>query len=78
MTVNDIVQLADTASIIAVLTFILIAGVRKWWVFGWQYREKAKECEEWKSLALTGTRIAEHVAATVPKRRRRDDREVDA
>lgn len=49
---------------VGLLAFLLIAvvfgGIKKWWVFGWIYEEKAKDCEEWKGLAKTGTLAAEH------------------
>lgn len=48
---------------LGLLAFLLIAvvwgGVKGWWVFGWIYRDKVKELEEWKALAKTGTRVAE-------------------
>lgn len=37
---------------------VLYGGWRKWWVFGWQYREAISEKEEWKRAALEGTRVA--------------------
>jgi hypothetical protein len=37
---------------------VIYGGWRKWWVFGWQYREKCDEADEWKKAALEGTRVA--------------------
>lgn len=53
---------ADKAGVIVLLFFILVSGVKKWWVFGWVYRESEERSKEWRDLALTGTRIAEHMA----------------
>jgi hypothetical protein len=48
---------------LALTAFLLVAvvygGIKRWWVFGWIYEVKAKECEEWKELAKTGTVAAE-------------------
>lgn len=40
---------------------IIFTGVRKVWVFGWQYKELHAEKNEWKDAALRGTHIAERV-----------------
>lgn len=40
---------------------ILFGGWKKWWVFGWHYRETVTEKNEWKEAALRGTAIAERV-----------------
>lgn len=37
---------------------VLYGGWRKWWVFGWQYRDAISERDEWKKAALDGTRVA--------------------
>lgn len=40
---------------------ILFGGWKRWWVFGWHYRETVEEKNEWKEAALRGTAIAERV-----------------
>lgn len=40
---------------------ILFGGWKRWWVFGWHYRETVEEKNEWKEIALRGTKIAEKV-----------------
>lgn len=41
--------------------FILYSGWKRWWVFGWHYKETVEEKNEWKEAALRGTKIAEKV-----------------
>jgi len=58
----DLQQILETvraAGITGLLVFALIGGFRKWWVFGWQYKDVCKEKDEWKQLALGGTQLAE-------------------
>ena len=56
---------------LGLLAFLLFAvvwgGIKQWWVFGWAYREKVKECEEWKALAKSGTRASESAVRTVER-----------
>lgn len=54
--------LGPASSLILVLV-ILYGGWKKWWVFGWQYREKDAEKNEWKDAALRGTRVAERAVS---------------
>lgn len=62
----------QSGGIIAVLIFILIGGQRKWWVFGWQYKDledRYKKVDEsnvmWMQLALRGTNVTEQLVKTV-------------
>lgn len=66
-------SLVDKGGVVALLVIILLGGVRRWWVFGWTYREEVERGKEWRELALTGTRIAEHVASRRSGRRSADD-----
>lgn len=43
--------------------FILFGGWRRWWVFGWLYKDLEQEKNEWKEAALRGTRIAERAVS---------------
>lgn len=59
--------------VIAGLVFwLIVGGVRRWWVWGWhyterieqdriRYEEKAREAEQWKAMALRGTSLVERV-----------------
>lgn len=44
--------------------FILFSGFKRWWVFGWHYRETKEEKNEWKAIAMRSTSIGEKVAET--------------
>lgn len=37
--------------VLAILVLIIVTGVRRYWVFGWQYEEKLRECEDLRRLA---------------------------
>lgn len=51
------------AGVVVILIIILYGGWKKWWVFGWQYRECVDEKNEWKQAALRSTHIGEAVVA---------------
>lgn len=59
---GTIAGFADKVGVVALLIFILFSGMKRWWVFGWTYKEERERSQEWRDLALTGTRIAEHIA----------------
>lgn len=50
------------AGVVVILIVILYGGWRRWWVFGWQYRDCVDEKNEWKEAALKSTHIAESAA----------------
>lgn len=52
------VLLGPFSSLVLVL-LILYGGRARWWVFGWYAAEVVKERDEWKEVALRGTKIAE-------------------
>lgn len=41
------------------LLVVVYGGVKRLWVFGWQYAESERRADEWKHLALRGTNAAE-------------------
>ena len=60
------ISIIQSTGIIGVLVIVLFGGIKKWWVFGWQYTElkdrHAKLGEErdgWKELALRSANLAE-------------------
>lgn len=65
--------LGPVGALVMALT-ILFGGWRKWWVFGWQYKDVVSEKNEWKKAALRGTKIAERVV-TAHEAERKDDNE---
>lgn len=48
--------------------FVLYSGWKRWWVFGWHYRETLEEKNEWKAIALGSTKIAEREVERVAER----------
>ena len=53
---------------VAMLLLILIAGARGWWVFGWHYREVARERDAWREIALSTTNLAERAIERLERR----------
>jgi hypothetical protein len=53
--------------------FIIVAGARQYWVWGWLYREAIKDRDSWKRIALSGTRLLE----TAAEKTRRENVERD-
>lgn len=53
---------------ITLLLFILIAGARGWWVFGWHYEEVARERDAWREIALSTTSLAEKAIQRLERR----------
>lgn len=47
---------------LVLLIFVLFAGFKRWWVWGYQLRDCEKREREWKELALRGTLIAERTS----------------
>lgn len=46
---------------LASLIILAVLGHRKIWVFGWVYRAKEKESEDWKQLTLRLLNVSERV-----------------
>lgn len=64
--VKTIFDYINTGGTIGVLVFIIIAGARKWWVFGWQFKDIEDRLEKveqsnlmWMQLALRGVDVTE-------------------
>ena len=55
------------ASIGAITTAVIGAGVRKVWVWGWTYVDMEKDRDFWRSRALRGASIAEQAIGTTEK-----------
>lgn len=55
--------LLGPAGTLVLALVILFGGWKRWWVFGWHYRETVDEKNEWKAMALRGTSLAENVVA---------------
>ena len=82
---TNLVQLLDKGGTLALLLIIIVGGYRKWWVFGWAYRDKADETRYWRDIALRALNVGEAAVSRddarhrylgdeqVVQRRRRDD-----
>lgn len=62
MDLPQIAAVVRDLGITGLLVAILYGGAKRWWVFGWLYEAKTREADEWKTLALRGTHIAELLA----------------
>jgi Mn2+/Fe2+ NRAMP family transporter len=68
---NDIVNLLlGPAGTLVFALVVLFGGWKRWWVFGWAYRDVLKDRDEWKEAALRGTRVAERTIALHEKGRK--------
>lgn len=72
-----VIGLIQTLGVTGILLVILVGGARKWWVFGWQYDAKCKECDEWKSAAKSSTSAAEEAVKIASILRQIDLRQGD-
>ena len=63
MDLSDLFNVADKAGVILMFLILAVGGAKRWWVFGWVQRSTETRETEWKQLALTGTKLAEQVAA---------------
>lgn len=66
MTVAELFKYVNDGGVIGLMIVILAGGFRRWWVWGWAYKDmeiaKAKmeqERDDWRQLALHGTSLAE-------------------
>jgi hypothetical protein len=72
-----VIQLIQTLGVTGLLLVILVGGAAKWWVFGWAYDAKCKECEEWKAAAKSSTNAAEEAVKIASILRQLDLRQED-
>jgi hypothetical protein len=74
----DFVQ---TGGIVGLVVFILIAGYKRLWVFGWVYREQCERLTEtiheiaheknaWRDIALKSSKIATETFDEIARRER--------
>lgn len=67
---DDIVSLANKLSGAGLFTLsciIFYAGWKRMWVWGYQLEEMRKDRDDWKNMALQGTRFAERAVSLVVK-----------
>ena len=51
-------ELLNRGGVLGLLLAIIIAGARRWWVFGWQYEAMRAERDQWKALAMRSRDLA--------------------
>lgn len=55
----DILKFINSGGVLGLLVIAIVGGYRKWWVYGWIYREVERERDDWRDIALHGTDLAE-------------------
>lgn len=77
LSASDAFNYANKASIIVVLFVILYGGYKKWWVWGWSYKDMCERFERmedeknaWRETALKGKDIAMDAFRELYERRR--------
>jgi len=63
----DVLSALSDLGTVTLLTLILIAGARGWWVFGWHYEEVARERDAWREIALSTTNLAERAIQSLER-----------
>lgn len=58
-TLDKWLQLLNAAGVLAVLVLVLYGGLRKWWVYGWTYREAREDLRECKELLYASQGLAD-------------------
>jgi hypothetical protein len=61
---GSVVDLVQSGGMVTLLIVILLGGVKKWWVVGWQYQREVDRADKWERLALEGTDLAERGTET--------------
>ena len=57
--VGALLDFLNDAGLVGVGVIIIIGLMRKWWVPGWFYKSVEDDKNEWKTIALKATGIAE-------------------
>ncbi len=70
LSVGEMLKTISEAGVIGLLVLVGVGLVKKWWVVGWAYDDVRAERDEWKELALSGTRTTERAVEVVAKRTR--------
>lgn len=56
-----LVNYAKDVGATGLLVFAIVGIFRGWWVPGWLYQAKCRECEAWKGIAVPALKIADKV-----------------
>lgn len=60
-------DIISNMGVIALLVLILTSGARGVWVWGWHYKDLEHDRDYWRTLALSGTDIAEKTVRIVER-----------
>lgn len=62
---GDFLDYLSRASVVTFLILVVYGGYKKWWVWSWQYNEKARELDAmreeknaWRETALRSANVA--------------------
>ena len=61
MDITALYELINKGGVGALLLIIVVAGINRYLVPGWLYRQILKERDEWKQLALRGSSLATRI-----------------
>jgi hypothetical protein len=64
ITLADFIKTVGDLGVIGLLVVIIVTGLRRQWVWGWMYAELIEDRDEWKQMALHGTRLTERAVDT--------------
>lgn len=59
----SILDYISKGGFVVLLLAIIYGGMKKWWVFGWQYEECRSSEAQWKEVALKSQHIADASAS---------------
>jgi hypothetical protein len=60
-------EAAKNVTVVSLLIFFIVGGVKKWWVFGWVYEASEAERRELKSIVYRTLDVAQEAAAKIPQ-----------
>lgn len=62
---GGVLDYLSRGGVLGLLALVIVGSVRKWWVPAWYATELERERDEWKSMALSGTRLAERSSSVL-------------
>lgn len=65
VSLGDIIKTIGDLGVMGLLVVLMYGGIKRWWVYGWQYSEMVADRDQWKEMALRGTELAERATNTV-------------
>ena len=62
---STVLEVVDKISTLLLLILALVGGAKRWWVFGHHYVDKCLECEQWRTLCLSGHDLNKQTVQTL-------------